>query len=222
MDDNWQEVSNKKHWRSKDDDVTKISKSVFVTNFPDHVSAKELWHVCKQYGHVVDSFIPVRRSKVGKRFGFVRFINVFDIDRLVGNLCTVWIGSHHLHANVARFNRPAVDFTKAKQTKAGEVRGHSDKVSSGWPNSMRNDSNSYASALKGQAQPNAEAISQSTLVLDESCVNEKDYSLCLNGKVKEFGSLDNLKNVLCIRFTMLTADIWVGLVGDFVLNRIEV
>ncbi|GKF70453.1 hypothetical protein Tco_0203510, partial [Tanacetum coccineum] len=55
--------------------------------------------------------------------------------------------------------RYAVDFTKAKQTKAGEVRGHSDKVSSRWPNSMRNDSNSYASALKGQAQPIAEAIS---------------------------------------------------------------
>ncbi|GJR45012.1 RNA-directed DNA polymerase, eukaryota [Tanacetum coccineum] len=152
--------SNKKHWRSKDDDVTKISKSVFVTNFPDHVSAKELWHVCKQYGHVVDSFIPVRRSKVGKRFGFVRFINVFDIDRLVGNLCTVWIGSHHLHANVARFNRPCGGFhTKANLDKQGRCGDYS-----------------------GQ---------------DESCVNEKDYSLCLNGKVKEFGSLDNLKMVLC-------------------------
>ncbi|GJY88685.1 RNA-directed DNA polymerase, eukaryota, reverse transcriptase zinc-binding domain protein [Tanacetum coccineum] len=105
-----------------------------------------------QYGHVVDSFIPVRRSKVGKRFGMR------------------WIA------------------LTAKQTQGQGER---------------------------QAQPNAEAISQSTLVLDESCVNEKDYSLCLNGKVKEFGSLDNLKMVLCNEGSvMLTNQILGWDVGD--------
>nr|GEZ99087.1 hypothetical protein [Tanacetum cinerariifolium] len=47
--------------RSKEEDVQKISTSVFVTNFPDGTEA-------------------------GKRFGFVRFIKVFDIDRLINNL----------------------------------------------------------------------------------------------------------------------------------------
>nr|GFA32582.1 ChaC-like family protein [Tanacetum cinerariifolium] len=68
--------------------------------------AKDLWNVCKQYGQVVDAFIPDRKSKAGKRYGFVRFIRVYDVDRLVSNLCTLWMGSHHLHANVARFMRP--------------------------------------------------------------------------------------------------------------------
>ncbi|GKC08900.1 hypothetical protein Tco_1000510, partial [Tanacetum coccineum] len=46
---------------------------------------------------------------------------------------------------------------RPKQTKSGR-RGQSDKDSPGWPNSYRNDSNSYASALKGQAQvENAES-----------------------------------------------------------------
>ncbi|GJX74957.1 hypothetical protein Tco_0313552 [Tanacetum coccineum] len=31
------------------------------------------------------------------------FVNY--LDRLVGNLCTIWIGRFHLHANVARFER---------------------------------------------------------------------------------------------------------------------
>nr|GFB92350.1 RNA-directed DNA polymerase, eukaryota, nucleotide-binding alpha-beta plait domain protein [Tanacetum cinerariifolium] len=39
-------------------------------------------------------------SKAGKRFAFVRFIKVDNVDRLVGNLCMLWIGRMHLHANV--------------------------------------------------------------------------------------------------------------------------
>ncbi|GKB07009.1 nucleotide-binding alpha-beta plait domain-containing protein [Tanacetum coccineum] len=55
-------------YRTKEDDMAKISTSVFITNFPESFSAKELFHSCKQYGHVVDSFIPTKRLKSGKRF----------------------------------------------------------------------------------------------------------------------------------------------------------
>nr|GEV42949.1 RNA-directed DNA polymerase, eukaryota [Tanacetum cinerariifolium] len=53
-------------FRTKEDDVEKISTSVFITNFPESVSAKDLFMSCKQYGHVMDSFIPIKRSKNGK------------------------------------------------------------------------------------------------------------------------------------------------------------
>ncbi|GJS27070.1 RNA-directed DNA polymerase, eukaryota, reverse transcriptase zinc-binding domain protein [Tanacetum coccineum] len=72
-------------FRSKEDDVAKISTSIFVfSNYSISVSAKDLFHSCKQYGHVVDSFIPMKRLKDGKRFGFVRFINV-NPDQKMGN-----------------------------------------------------------------------------------------------------------------------------------------
>nr|GEW59068.1 RNA-directed DNA polymerase, eukaryota [Tanacetum cinerariifolium] len=74
----------------------------FVTNFPDSFSAKDLFHSCKTYGHVVDSYIPLKKTKGGKRFGFVRFINVFNSERLINNLCTLWNGRLKLHANIAR------------------------------------------------------------------------------------------------------------------------
>nr|GEZ21415.1 RNA-directed DNA polymerase, eukaryota, reverse transcriptase zinc-binding domain protein [Tanacetum cinerariifolium] len=61
-------------YRSKEDEVVKISTSVFVANFSDSFGAKDLWNTCKKYGQVVDAYIPYRRSKAGKRFGFVRFI----------------------------------------------------------------------------------------------------------------------------------------------------
>nr|GEV04623.1 hypothetical protein [Tanacetum cinerariifolium] len=54
---------------------------------------------------VVDAFIPYKKSKASKRFAFVRFIKVDNIDRHVINLCTIWIGRFHLHANVAHFHR---------------------------------------------------------------------------------------------------------------------
>ncbi|GKE29208.1 nucleotide-binding alpha-beta plait domain-containing protein [Tanacetum coccineum] len=91
-------------FRTKEDDVAKISTSVFITNFPESCSAKELFQSCKQYDHVVDTFIPTKRSKNGRRFGFVRFINVFNEERLVNNLCMVWIDRFKLHANIARGN----------------------------------------------------------------------------------------------------------------------
>ncbi|GKA07852.1 nucleotide-binding alpha-beta plait domain-containing protein [Tanacetum coccineum] len=89
--------------RSKEDEILKISTFVFVTNFPEQFKAKDLWNTCKQYGYVVDAFIPNRRAKDGKRFGFVRFIKVLDVDSLVSNLCTVWVGLYKIHANVARY-----------------------------------------------------------------------------------------------------------------------
>nr|GFC51343.1 RNA-directed DNA polymerase, eukaryota, nucleotide-binding alpha-beta plait domain protein [Tanacetum cinerariifolium]GFC51350.1 RNA-directed DNA polymerase, eukaryota, nucleotide-binding alpha-beta plait domain protein [Tanacetum cinerariifolium] len=82
------------------DHACAIARSIFMTNFPDATSSKDLWKLCQSYGTVVDVYIPNRRSKAGKRFAFVRFIKVENVDRLVGNLCTLWIGRMHLHANV--------------------------------------------------------------------------------------------------------------------------
>nr|GEV32282.1 hypothetical protein [Tanacetum cinerariifolium] len=58
--------------RLKEDGIHNISTSIFVTNFPDQTNVKELWRFGNQYGNVIDAFIPDRRSKIGKRFGFIR------------------------------------------------------------------------------------------------------------------------------------------------------
>nr|GEW49178.1 RNA-directed DNA polymerase, eukaryota, reverse transcriptase zinc-binding domain protein [Tanacetum cinerariifolium] len=60
--------------RSYEDEVNKIPISIFITNFPDQFYVKDLWKVCNQYGNVIDTFIPNRRTKLSKRFGFVCFI----------------------------------------------------------------------------------------------------------------------------------------------------
>nr|GEZ61209.1 hypothetical protein [Tanacetum cinerariifolium] len=106
--------------RSKEDDVQKISTSVFVTNFPDG-------------------------TKAGKRFSFVRFIKVLDIDRLINNLCMVWVGRYKIHANVARFQREPLHKQSNKVNNKG-----TNNVNHG----AKGMANSYAHVVKGNQVQN--------------------------------------------------------------------
>ncbi|PWA87940.1 hypothetical protein CTI12_AA121160 [Artemisia annua] len=163
--------------RLKEDMVNQVSTSIFVTNFPDQFSFRDLWKECDVYGKVIDVYIPNRRSKTGKRFGFVRFIKINDVERLVNNLCTIWVGRFKLHANVVRFQRQPM---KNVRTDANEV---------------KNKSYVYA-VKKGIVNYDVEEDKKPAIVLDESGFSQRDFSLSLMGKVKEFSSLSNLKIVL--------------------------
>ncbi|GKC25624.1 RNA-directed DNA polymerase, eukaryota [Tanacetum coccineum] len=162
---------NRSFQNSNVNQTQKISKSVFVTNFPDTTTARDLWKTCNAYGTVVDVFIPFKRSKAGKKFAFVRFIKVTNLDRLVENLCTIWIGRFHLYANQVRFERPQKpNFPTHKETTSVAHK------------------NSFASVLKeGHVSP-----PDPSLVLDESCIKEHDLNLSLMGKVKEVSAIPNL------------------------------
>ncbi|GKB92823.1 RNA-directed DNA polymerase, eukaryota [Tanacetum coccineum] len=76
--------------RSKEDDVQKISTSVFVTNFPDGYGAKDLWNTCKLYGHVVDAFIPDRRTKAGNQVQNVGMEECPNMVEVEGVPCKWW------------------------------------------------------------------------------------------------------------------------------------
>ncbi|GAB4861295.1 hypothetical protein Ancab_036457 [Ancistrocladus abbreviatus] len=55
-------------------------------------------------GRVVNIYIPGNKNKQGRRFGFVRFLDVDNISRME-ELSQIWIGSFKLEANLARFDR---------------------------------------------------------------------------------------------------------------------
>ncbi|GJV14328.1 RNA-directed DNA polymerase, eukaryota [Tanacetum coccineum] len=72
----------RRSFMSNEDYTQKISHSIYVTNFPDSINSRDLWRECSVYGTMVDVFIPLKKSQAGKRFAFVRFIKVFNLDRL--------------------------------------------------------------------------------------------------------------------------------------------
>ncbi|GJW83297.1 hypothetical protein Tco_0156442 [Tanacetum coccineum] len=83
-----------------------------MTNFPDHITAHDLWQAYNDYRFVVDAFIPYKKSKVGK---------------------------------------------------------------------MNN-------VMSDQVLP--------SLILDDSCISDRDFSLSLKGKVKDITTIPNLYVIL--------------------------
>ncbi|GKE32938.1 hypothetical protein Tco_1452260 [Tanacetum coccineum] len=123
--------------KSKEDLTQRISKSVFVTNFPDQFSARDLW-------------------------------NVDNLDRLVDNLYTIWIGRLRLHANTIRYQR---------ETRASSFK--STKVNEGFAK------NSFVVVLKaGNQTPISSSESSLAIVLDDSCFWVRIDSNSLSSKEK--------------------------------------
>nr|GEU73259.1 mitochondrial substrate carrier family protein C [Tanacetum cinerariifolium] len=94
--------------RSKNSNASlleRLSCNIFITIFRAKLTGKELWNTCSQYVTVLDVFIPKKLSKQGKPFAFARFNKVTDVDSLINNLRSVWLGNFRVYANVARFNR---------------------------------------------------------------------------------------------------------------------
>ncbi|GJV37618.1 nucleotide-binding alpha-beta plait domain-containing protein [Tanacetum coccineum] len=202
-------------FRSKENDVARISTTVYVTNFPDESSAKELFHACNVYGHVVDSFIPNKRAKNGKKFGFIRFINVFSEERLINNLCTVWMGRHKLSANISRFQRNNIINGKKVDDSKFNMSRNSFVPSKG--TGVTKDGTSFAKVVSGiGANAGVCVENYPALVLDDECLMTNQFSNSLFGRVKEFASLANIKLSLenegfadiCIKYL---GEFWISL-----------
>ncbi|GJS94120.1 RNA-directed DNA polymerase, eukaryota, reverse transcriptase zinc-binding domain protein [Tanacetum coccineum] len=103
--------------------------------------------------------------------------NVDNIDRLVVNLCTIWIGHFHLHENVSRFNRERKPSAPSHPFDANE----------------RNSPSSFVSIIKSGKTNNV--ISDQvlpSLILDDSCISDRYFSLSFMGKVKDITTMPNL------------------------------
>ncbi|KAK2359679.1 zinc finger CCCH domain-containing protein [Trifolium repens] len=79
--------------------------SFFITNFPEESTAEDLWNIFRKYWKVGEVYIPNKLDKGGKRFGFARFEDVEDKQKLLHKLEDTWIGSYKLRANLPKFRR---------------------------------------------------------------------------------------------------------------------
>ncbi|GJT75163.1 RNA-directed DNA polymerase, eukaryota, reverse transcriptase zinc-binding domain protein [Tanacetum coccineum] len=195
--------------RSKEDDVLKISTSIFVTNFPEKFSAKDLWEACSQYGKVIDSYIPNRRTKSGMRFGFVRFIKTHDVERLINNLCTIWIGSFKIHANIAKFQRLRFNKNDSQSSKQPQNTLN--------PKEVRNDSgrnwNSYSYANVVQTGSQHHVVKEDKPAIMYICFSRK--RVCIKTKIQE-NILETLKIIIQGKVFWIRANEAYGWVPDFV------
>ncbi|GLT52598.1 hypothetical protein SLA2020_259300 [Shorea laevis] len=54
----------------------------FFYDFPEDRLAKDLWFSFWSYGKVADVYIPTRRDRRGRRFGFVRMLGLSDVKEM--------------------------------------------------------------------------------------------------------------------------------------------
>nr|GEU37241.1 RNA-directed DNA polymerase, eukaryota, nucleotide-binding alpha-beta plait domain protein [Tanacetum cinerariifolium] len=175
---------------SNADCVQNISHSIYVTNFPDCATSRDLWDACSVYGTVVDVFIPLKKSKVGKRFAFIRFVKVHNLVRLVENLCTIWIGRHHLFVNQVRYERPQKNHLNPFVIRKDPIR----PFVSATPIQHGYKTGSYVNAVNNpHSVPQGPVLSSNpALVLDDECLIDRDLSKYLmepEGSPKDIPSI---------------------------------
>nr|GEZ81081.1 hypothetical protein [Tanacetum cinerariifolium] len=128
---------------------------------------------------------------------YERFIKVINLDRLIENLNTIWIGQFHLFANPVRFERP----------KKPNLPPHNNAAAtSSYPRRVDRakgqfQTGSYVNVVNGLSPVGVHGPSISSalvLVLDDSCVAERDLSNHVMGNVKDVSSISNLRTIILV------------------------
>ncbi|MBA0855404.1 hypothetical protein Goshw_013192 [Gossypium schwendimanii] len=60
--------------------------TLFVYNIPISIHCKGLWALFRYHENIIDDFILEKKSKNGKRFGFVRFSKILDAQREISRI----------------------------------------------------------------------------------------------------------------------------------------
>ncbi|GKU99398.1 hypothetical protein SLEP1_g12255 [Rubroshorea leprosula] len=91
----------------------------FFTNFPEDWKHESMWQTFRKYGRVLDIYSPFKKSRMGSRFGFVRFLDIRNECELEHQLEQIWVGEFKLWVNRPRF--------KGKESIKRSNQGHREK-----------------------------------------------------------------------------------------------
>ncbi|PWA89117.1 hypothetical protein CTI12_AA114520 [Artemisia annua] len=185
-----------KHKNLRFEELREVSVTVYVSNFPLNLGSRDLWQLCDRHGTVADVYIAQKLSKSGHRFAFVRFLKISDSNSLLEGLNKIWIGSYHLFASMARFDR-----TQPSQRPQDTQSRIPNKVVNGMKFAEHaNGARSYATAVKGnndnsKVQP--DKVPMKKIVLNQSdLLVVPDTSCVVLAKVRDIHLVLNIKKVL--------------------------
>ncbi|KAK5776169.1 hypothetical protein PVK06_044128 [Gossypium arboreum] len=114
-------------WRARNN-----VRTVYVDNIPDSIHWKGLRALFNFHGNVLDAFIPVKRSKEGKRFGFVRFAKLEDAQRAIARLDGFVMLGKKIWVKMARFNSNSKVWKKIHANEASRHRQASQSRETGY------------------------------------------------------------------------------------------
>ncbi|KAK8604740.1 hypothetical protein V6N13_099671 [Hibiscus sabdariffa] len=86
-------------WQKNSSEVV----SLIVQNIPTTLHQRGLRQTFGRHGDVIDSFIPRKRNRACKRFGFVWFSNIVDAERAIERLNGFYLYGFRISVAIARF-----------------------------------------------------------------------------------------------------------------------
>lgn len=82
-----------------------FATSFFFTNLPEGFKVSELYTIFWRFGKVGEVYVPLKADRYGRRFGFVKFLEVEDEVELGSRLEEAWLGETRLKVQKAKFGR---------------------------------------------------------------------------------------------------------------------
>ncbi|KAJ4835156.1 hypothetical protein Tsubulata_009742 [Turnera subulata] len=76
--------------------------SLYIENLAEAWKPVDIHRILSKYSEVIDVYVPWRRNRVGRRFGFVRYRRVVDVQRLLNAVNRVQVEKGALRANLAK------------------------------------------------------------------------------------------------------------------------
>lgn len=150
--------------------------SFFSTEFWDKWSAKDLFYELKEFGDLEEVFIPPRRDRRRKRYGFARFQNVKDGKMLAIKLDNIVLEGRKLYSNLPRFQRPVKTINKivrVRDSSSANLANNSGSEYKGRTDSRWVDKRSFADVIMNQKA--------STLMIGAGSVS-KSFSLAVEAE----------------------------------------
>nr|GEU55069.1 hypothetical protein [Tanacetum cinerariifolium] len=173
----------------------RISSNVKDSLNIETLDGNGLWNACATYGRIVDAFIANKRSKRGKRFGFIRFLGIKDAHDFVRFLSNIWIDSFHLYVSVAHFQRGNASASQATNI----IKDDNTKPNLN-PNSSYQEAPSnkptFAAVIHNKPKPtettHSPVTERTNTLNDNDFINIKDSSTVLLLKPNEVESMSNM------------------------------
>ncbi|KAE8699368.1 hypothetical protein F3Y22_tig00110580pilonHSYRG00195 [Hibiscus syriacus] len=97
--------------------------SLFVDNLPNSIHWKGLWQIVGRFGEVLSVYLPLRRSRAGSRFGFVKVGNMVEASRVKERLNGLMVFGSRISVSFAKYSlkRPKDKCAQCKLSWKGNI-----------------------------------------------------------------------------------------------------
>ncbi|KAL4295855.1 hypothetical protein GQ457_12G032140 [Hibiscus cannabinus] len=109
-------------WRPRGTSKVKTVSTLFVCNISEKLHWKCLWAAFGHHGDVIDAFIPKKKTRNGKRFGFVRFATREDADQAMARLNGFVLFGSKIEVSFSRYEQRTSYWKKVSRIDTGETK----------------------------------------------------------------------------------------------------